>query len=184
MGRVFNTFATLTASAVSRSNRKKTLRNIKRINEANRNLQHTGRITVDKVIPCYYQIGNICVSGGEQEIRNKIIVQSVLQAASVGLPTIVLHEGNHHLENDLARVCVSQAYFRIINGNNPFYDPILRLSDDETAMMIVAASNQNNKIDAAGALYLRALTKLLRSRGVTPYLRMLASCPQSAIFAS
>ena len=183
MGRVFNTVATLTASAVSRSNRKKALKNIKRINEANRNLLHTGRVTVDQVVPCYYQIGNICLSGGEQEMRNKLIVQSVLQSASVGLPTVVLHEGNHHLESDLARACSSQPYFRIINGNNPFYDPILRLNDDETAMMIVAASNQNNKIDAAGALYLRALTALLRSRGVTPYLRMLASCPHNSIQA-
>ena len=49
--------------------------------------------------------------------------------------------------------------------------------------MIVAASNQNNKIDAAGALYLRALTALLRGRGVTPYLRMLASCPHNSIQA-
>lgn len=181
MGRIFNTVATLTASAVSRSNRKKTLKNIERINKANRNLVYTGRVTVDQVIPCYYQIGNICVSGGEQETRNKLVVQSVLQSASVGLPTVVLHEGNHHLESDLARVCSSQPYFRIINGNNPFYDPILRLNDDETAMMIVAASNQNNKIDAAGALYLRALTALLRSRGVTPYLRMIASCPHNSI---
>lgn len=183
MGRIFNTVATLTASAVSRSNRKKTLKNIERINKANRNLVYTGRVTVDQVIPCYYQIGNICVSGGKQETRNKLVAQSVLQSASVGLPTVVLHEGNHHLESDLARVCSSQPYFRIINGNNPFYDPILRLNDNETAMMIVAASNQNNKIDAAGALYLRALTALLRSRGVTPYLRMLASCPHNSIQA-
>ena len=47
--------------------------------------------------------------------------------------------------------------------------------------MIMAASSQNSKIDAAGALYLRAMTALLRSRGVTPYLRMLASCPHNSI---
>lgn len=76
MGRIFNTVATLTASAVSRSNRKKTLKNIERINKANRNLVYTGRVTVDQVIPCYYQIGNICVSGGEQETRNKLVAQS------------------------------------------------------------------------------------------------------------
>ena len=52
MGRIFNTVATLTASAVSRSNRKKTLKNIERINKANRNLVYTGRVTVDQVIPC------------------------------------------------------------------------------------------------------------------------------------
>ncbi len=181
MGRVFNTVATLTASAISRSNRKKALRNIKRINEANRNLSHLGRITVDQVIPSFYQIGNICISGGEQEIRNKLIVQSVLQSASVGMPTVVLHEGNHRLENDLIHVCSSQPYFRVINCNYSFYDPIYRLNDDESAMMIVAASNPNYKIDAAGALYLRAMTALLRSRGVTPYLRMLASCPHNSI---
>lgn len=181
MGNFLNTIVTLTASAVSRFNRKKALRNIEQINKANRNLTQTGKITVDQAIPCYCQIGNICVSGGEQEIRNKLIVQSMLQASSVGMPVVILHEGNQRLENDLVRACSSLPYFRIINKNNPFYEPIFRLNDEETAMMIVASSNPNNKIDAAGALYLRALTALLRSRGVMPYLRMLASCPHNSI---
>lgn len=183
MGHVFNTFATITASAVSRSNRKKTLRNIERVNEANRNLIYVGKTSVDQIIPCYTQIGNLSITGGERELRDDLIVQSVLQSSSVGLPTIVLHEGNHHLENALSSVCSTQQYFRVINRNNPFYDPILRLSNDEAAMMIADASSPNNRIDAEGVIYLRALTELLRRRGVTPYLRMLATCPHNSIQA-
>lgn len=183
MGRLFKTAATLTAAAVSRSNRKKTLRNVRKINEANRNLTRIGRVSADQLIPCYSQIGNICITGSDQDIRNKLLVQSVLQSASLGLPTIVLHEGNYRLVSALVHTCANYPYFRVINNANPFYDPILRLSDAETASLIVESSPQNNKIDAAGALYLRALSLLLRKRGVTPYLRMLASCPHNALQA-
>ena len=181
MGRIFKTAATLTASAVSRHNRKKSLRNIKKINDANRKLINIGKETTDQIIPCFSQIGNICITGGEQELRNKLLVQSTLQAASLGVPTIVLHEGNHHLENLLAQACTQLPYFRTINDANPFYEPILRLGGAETSMLIAAASPTDNKIDSSGALYLRALSVLLRKRGIMPYIRMLASCPHNSI---
>ena len=67
MGRIFNTVATLTASAVSRSNRKKTLKNIERINKANRNLVYTGRVTVDQVII------KLVISAFQEESRRRAI---------------------------------------------------------------------------------------------------------------
>ena len=85
MGRLLKTAATLTASAVSRHNRKKSLRRIKKINDANRNIIYIGKGASDQIIPCFSQIGNICITGGEQEQRNKLLIQSALQAASLGI---------------------------------------------------------------------------------------------------
>lgn len=181
MGRLLKTAATLTASAVSRHNRKKSLRRIKKINDANRNIIYIGKGASDQIIPCFSQIGNICITGGEQEQRNKLLIQSALQAASLGIPVIVLHEGNRHLENTLFQACTRLPFFRVINSANPHYEPILRLSDAETSMLLSSASPTVNKIDASGALYLRALSLLLRKRGITPYIRMLASCPHNSL---
>lgn len=181
MGRVFNTVATITASAVSRSNRKKTLRNINKINQSNRNLTDVGRVSTDQIIPTHYQIGNVCISGGSFEVRNSLLVQSVLQSCSVGIPSIVIHEGNHHLEHNLSKVCSSQYFFRIINASNPYYDPVFRLNDDDVARIIVESSLKDHKIGTEGILYIRALSNLLRKKGITPYLRMLATCPHGSI---
>lgn len=181
MGKVFNTVASLTASAISRSNRKKALKKINRVNEANRNVAKIGRVSSDQIIPSSYPMGNLCITGGTQEVRNALVVQNCMQSCSVGVPTIVLHEGNHHLEHDLGAVCGSQYYFRLINSAHPYYDPIFRLSDNETATTIVNAALPEHKIDTAGVLYLGALSKLLRKRGITPYIRMLASCPHNNI---
>ena len=104
-----------------------------------------------------------------QEARNRLLVQSVLQSASEGLPAVVLHEGNRPLEAALSRACAHFPYFRIINSRSPFYEPVLRLRDEEAAMMIAAASDRQ----AAGStrpgwLYLRALAALLRAAGSRP----------------
>ena len=104
MGKVFNTVASLTASAISRSNRKKALKKINRVNEANRNVAKIGRVSSDQIIPSSYPMGNLCITGGTQEVRNALVVQNCMQSCSVGVPTIVLHEGNHHLEHDLGAV--------------------------------------------------------------------------------
>lgn len=181
MGRVFNAVASITAAMVSRSNRKKTLKNIRKINNANRNLSIAGRVSVDSIIPANYQIGNICVSGGDPDTRRLLVVQNVLQSCSVGLPTVILHEGDYHLEHDLSIACANHCFFRIINASNPYYDPIYRLTDEDAARLIVEASLNEHKIDTSGILYLRALTMLLRKKGVNPYMRMIASCPHNSV---
>lgn len=181
MGRVFNTVASLTASVISRSNRKRTLKKINKANEINRNIDKVGHVTADQIIPPSYYMGNLCITGGTQEHRNSLIVQNCMQSYSVGMPTVVLHEGNHHLEHDLSVACGTQRYFRLINSSNPYYDPIFRLSDNEAALTIVNASLPERKIDTTGVLYLVALSKLLRKKGIPPYTRMLASCPHNNI---
>jgi len=181
MGRIFNAVATITSSLVSRSNRKKTLKNIKRINNTNRNLFHVGKVSVDSIIPINYQVGNLCISGGDHDVRRAFVLQNVKQSLSIGMPVIILHEGNYHLEHELTSFNSNQSYVRIINSNNPFYDPIYRLNDDDAARLIVEASLEEHKIDTSGVLYLRALNSLLRKKGITPYLRMMASCPHNSI---
>ena len=86
MGKVFNTVASLTASAISRSNRKKALKKINRVNEANRNVAKIGRVSSDQIIPSSYPMGNLCITGGTQEVRNSLVVQNcMLIAVRTGL---------------------------------------------------------------------------------------------------
>ena len=146
-----NRLVTLAASAIGRANRKRALRRIQKRNEAQRNLTRLGRTAAEQLLPCGCRCGNVCISGASQEARNRLLVQSVLQSASEGLPAVVLHEGNRPLEAALSRACAHFPYFRIINSRSPFYEPVLRLRDEEAAMMIAAASDAGSRIK--GTIY-------------------------------
>ncbi len=181
MGGGFNTAFSLVAAVVDHSNRRKAKRRINRLNEQNRNIQLLGSTSPDQIIPCNYQMGNISISGGSEAIRNELIIQNCKQSASVGVPTIILHEGNYLLEQMLQTTFSNHRYLRIINASNPFYDPIFRLNDMEIGHFISDSSPKDHKVDSGGALYVKALSTLLRLRGITPYTRMFAHCPHGSI---
>lgn len=126
-------------------------------------------------------MGNICISGGTEAIRNELIVQNCKQSASIEVPTITIHEGNYFLEQMLQTAFSGHRYLRIINSSNPFYDPIFRLNDMEIGHFISDSSPKDHKVDSGGALYVKALSTLLRRRGITPYTRMFASCSHGSI---
>ena len=167
---------------MSRSNRKKALKNIAKTNSANRNLSYLGATCADILLPEYQPVGKLCISGGSEAVRHDLIVQICRQTLSLGVPTIVLHEGKHHLENRIASVCRGQSrYFRTINASQPYYEPIYRLSDFELSRLITSAALPEDKIDAAGAVYISAMAKLLRKKGIVPYTRIMASCPHNQL---
>ncbi len=181
MGGGFNTAFSLVAAVVGRSNRRKAKRRINKLNEQNRNIQLLGNTSPEQIIPCNYQMGNISISGGSEAIRNELIVQNCKQSVSVGVPTIIIHEGNYLLEQMLQTTFSGHRYLRIINSSNPFYDPIFRLSDMEIGHFISDSSPKDHMVDSGGALYVKALAALLRRRGITPYARMFTHCPHSSI---
>lgn len=181
MGGGFNTAFSLAAAIVGYSNRKRAKRRINRLNEQNRNVQLLGKVSPDQIVPCNIQMGNISISGGTEAVRNALIVQNCQQSASVGVPTIILHEGNYLLEQMLQSTFSGHRYLRIINSSNPYYDPIFRLNDTEIGHLISDSSPKDHKVDSGGALYVKALATLLRQRGITPYTRMFFHCPYGSI---
>ncbi len=181
MGGRFNTVASLVVSAVDHANLKRAKKRIEKINEQNRNIQWLGNVTPDQLIPCNFQMGNISISGGSDDARNELMVQNCRQGISVGMPTIIIHEGNDRLEHMLQSAFSSHRYFRLINSSNPYYDPVFRLNDVEIGHFISECSPKDHKVDSGGALYVKALAAILRKRGVTPYIRMFASCPHGSV---
>lgn len=177
----FTTAVSLVTAIVDHSNRRKAKRKINRLNERNRNIQLLGNVSSDQLIPCSYQMGNISISGGSETIRNELIIQNCKQSASVGIPTIIIHDGNYHLEQMLQSSFPGHRYLRIINPSNPYYDPLFRLNELEIGHFVSEASLKDHPIDSSGALYVKALSAILRKRGITPYTRMFSHCPHGEI---
>ncbi|MBE6719082.1 MAG: hypothetical protein E7571_00300 [Ruminococcaceae bacterium] len=181
MGGKVNTVLSLVAALIDRSNRKKARKRINLLNEQNRNIQMLGSSTTEHIIPSNYQMGNISISGGTTDIRNALIIQNCKQSVSLGVPTIIIHEGNYLLEQLLQSTFSNHRYLRIINPNNPYYEPLFRLSDMEIGHFISDSSLKEHKIGSNGALYVSALSTILRKKGITPYTRMFANCPHGSI---
>lgn len=171
----------LVAALVGHSRRKKALKRIDQQNKNNRRVHEIGGVTPDQMIPCNEEMGNIILSGGTEIARNALILQNCEQEASIGVPVIILHEGNRDLEQLLHGTFYGQRYLRLIHERSPYYDPIYHLQDVEIGHLFAEASPAEHKINSGGAIYVQALATLLRKRGVTPYTRMFTHCPHASI---
>lgn len=172
-----NFLITAAASMVSAHNRKKTISKIKNVNEANRNIHNIGQVSPDAIIPENTFHGNLCITGGTDEVRNSLLIQNCKQSLAQGVPTIVIHEGNYHLEYEIKRLFLGKCYCRITNKGDSSYEPIYRLDTDEQALLIREASREDELIGTDGNLYIRALSDICNAKGIPSYMRMLASFP-------
>ena len=94
MGDSFNTAFALTTALMNRSKKKKTIRRLHKLNESTRNVKKLGHVNCIQLIPSNCQMGNIIISGGSDNHRNKLLVENCKQGVSIGLPTIIIHENN------------------------------------------------------------------------------------------
>ena len=94
-------FVTTTASLISNHNRKKTINKIKKMNDANKRIVALGRVYADDILSEQEMIANVCITGGAEEARNNLLLQNCKQSVSNGIPVIIIHEGNYHLDYDI-----------------------------------------------------------------------------------
>lgn len=177
MGHTTRTVVTVISSLISRSNRIKKIRSINQKNDENRNLLDVGKVSSDAIIPDHNPLQNMVITGGTQQTRNELIIQNCRQSQHLGVPTLVIHEGNSELEATLIHEFSHFPFFRAINPSNPLYDPVAQLSDNELSRLLYEAASYNLTPDPTGVLYLQIVAKLLRRRGIVPYVRMISTCP-------
>ena len=179
MNRGTNFLVTTTASLISNHNRKKTIQKINKINDANKRIVNLGRIYPDSILPEQEATANVCITGGTQEARNSLILQNCKQSVFNGIPVIIIHEGNDHLEYDVKKAFQGKCYCRVVSKSEPFYEPLMRLNDQEISNLIIEASKEGDMIETDGLLYLRSISSMARKKGINPYTRMLSTFPYS-----
>lgn len=181
MGKSTNFLITAAAALISRHNRKKTINGIRKMNDTNRNIRNLGRCYAYEVFPEQERLANICITGGTEEARNCLLVQNCKQSVADGIPVIVIHESNHHLEYDIKQTLSSRCYCRSVSRSEPFYEPLMRLNDQEIAGLLIEASREEDAIGTDGLLYLKSISGIARKKGITPYARMLSTFPYSQL---
>lgn len=179
MNRGTNFLVTTTASLISNHNRKKTIQKINKINDANKRIINLGHVYPDSILPEHEATANVCITGGTQEARNCLILQNCKQSVFNGIPVIIIHEGNYHLEYDVKKAFQGKCYCRAVSKSEPFYEPLMRLNDQEISNLIIEASKEGDMIETDGLLYLRSISCMARKKGINPYTRMLSTFPYS-----
>lgn len=181
MNRGTNFLVTTTASLISNHNRKKTVNKIKKMNDANKRIVDLGRVYADNILSDHEMIANVCITGGTEEARNNLLLQNCKQSVSNGIPVIIIHEGNYHLDYDVKQTFQGRCYCRSVSKAEPFYEPLMRLSDQEISNLLLEASKEGDEIGADGALYLKSISSIARRKGINPYTRMLSTFPYSQV---
>lgn len=177
MNRGTSFLVTTTASLISKHNRKKTVNNIKKMNDANKRIVDLGRVYADNILSEQEMIANVCITGGTEEARNNLLLQNCRQSVLNGIPVIIIHEGNYHLDYDIKQAFQGKCYCRSVSKAEPFYEPLMRLSDQEISNLLLEASKEGDEIGADGALYLKSISNIARRKGINPYTRMLSTFP-------
>lgn len=177
MNRGTNFIVTTTASLISNHNRKKTVQKIKKMNDTNKRIANVGRIYADGILPEQEMVANICITGGTEDARNTLLLQNCKQSAVNGIPIVIIHEGNYHLEYDVKKVFQGKCYCRSISKAEPFYEPLMRLNDQEVSNLLMEASREDDEIGSDGSLYLKSISCIARRKGINPYTRMLSTFP-------
>lgn len=177
MNRGTSFLVTTTASLISKHNRKKTVNKIKKMNDANKRIVDLGRVYADNILSEQEMIANVCITGGTEEARNNLLLQNCKQSVLNGIPVIIIHEGNYHLDYDIKQAFQGKCYCRSVSKAEPFYEPLMRLSDQEISNLLLEASKEGDEIGTDGALYLRSISNIARRKGINPYTRMLSTFP-------
>lgn len=181
MSRSFDLTTSLTAWLFSRIGAKRSLRKIRRRNEKSRGVYRAGNVTCGQLLPVGAPLGSVLITGGNEDVRNALLVQGCLQASASGMPVVLLHEGNRALEQALLAANAGLRKLDIVNAASPHYDPIYRLSDTQASMLLMRAVPDTYGVGSQGLSYLQAMCRLLRTKGVVPHVRMLACAPFAAM---
>ena len=159
-----------------------TMTSTDRANEANRG--------VIEYEPCdvgaFYKLGtglkNCIVSGGSNQYRVSALVRYAENAINNNLPTIILHEGNKELENQMRYAFSSTGKYIEINENNPCFEPFYKLNAMEITNQIFEAAPKEYDIKYSARYYIEGISEILTKKGKNLSFNMFSTCPHHLIF--
>lgn len=152
---------------------KKAIDDANRKNIENRRLIRCKSASIDSLIDTYGISGNLILSGGDANQRNRAIARLSHQACYKNECVVVLHIGNQLLEQEVeARVGSSSV--QKFNSANPYYDPFHNLSRYEVGSIILESSAT---IEPTGRYIIEGMYDYMTSKGNQPSTYLFAICP-------
>lgn len=174
--------ASLLKGFMAKNNQRRMINNVNRENLNNRGIVNYRPSQIEAFFDSNDSIENIIVSGGTDILRARAVVTQAICAYNQGFSVIVLHENDTVLQNQFNIKFAHTGQLKIIDRNNPYYEPFLGLSNPEISRMVIQSQEKNQEIHSQGRYYLDAMSEYIKSRGITPYCDMFINCPHYQIF--
>lgn len=159
-----------------------TMTNTDRANSMNRSVVEYKPCDVDAFFEPSRGVYNALISGGDPSLRTSAIVSQTLCAASNGFPVVVIHEGNHLLEQQLRANFSGSGRYKEISSGNPCFEPFYGLSELEISNQILETAPKDYDIKYNARYYIEGISAYLKASGKNLSFKLFSTCPHSMIF--
>lgn len=159
-----------------------TMTNTDRANSINRSVVEYKPCDVDAFFNPSRGVYNAIVSGGNPRLRTNAIVAQALCATSNGFPVIIIHEGNHLLEQQLRGNFYGSGKYKEISINSPCFEPFYGLNELEISNQILETAPKEYDIKYNARYYVDGISAYLRACGKTLSFKLFSTCPHSILF--
>lgn len=152
-----------------------------RENSVNRSVVEYKPCDVDAFFDPSRGVYNALISGGDPKLRTSAIVAQTLCATSNGFPVVIIHEGNHLLEQQLKNHFSRSGRYKEISSRTPCFEPFYGLSELEiTNQILETAKDYDIKYNAR--YYIEGISACLKASGKNLSFKLFSTCPHSIIF--
>ena len=159
-----------------------TMTNTDRANSMNRSVVEYKPCDVDAFFDPSRGVYNALISGGDPRLRTSAMVAQTLCAASNGFPVVIIHEGNHLLEQQLRSNFSGSGRYKEISSGNPCFEPFYGLSELEISNQILETAPKDYDIKYNARYYIEGISAYLNASGKNLSFKLFSTCPHSMIF--
>lgn len=159
-----------------------TMTNTDRANSMNRSVVEYKPCDVDAFFEPSRGVYNALISGGDPKLRTSAIVSQTLCAAGNGFPVVIIHEGNHLLEQQLRTNFSGSGRYKEISSGNPCFEPFYGLTELEISNQILETAPKDYDIKYNARYYIEGISAFLKASGKNLSFKLFSTCPHSLIF--
>lgn len=153
-----------------------------RANSMNRSVVEYKPCSVDAFFDTSRGVYNALVSGGNAKLRTSSIVAQTICAVSNGFPVVIIHEGNHLLEQQLRNNFSGNGKYKEISAASPCFEPLYGLNELEIANQILESAPKDYDIKYNARYYIEGISAYLKASGKNLSFKLFSTCPHSMIF--
>ena len=117
---------------------------------------------------------NTVISGSEASVRNRMILNAVMNASASNMPVVIFHESNSELEY-LIQSQIPDAL--IVNQQNQIYDPFFNRSESEIIRTVLAVARKEYAMNEEAKYALKGMIEFLTIKNRKPTLAAFSTCP-------
>lgn len=153
-----------------------------RANNINRSVTEYLPCSVDAFFDPDMGVYNAVVSGGDRHLRTKAMIAQAECATKNNFPVVILHEGNHELENQMRSTFANRGIYFEISDRFPCFEPFYGLNALEISNQILETASKDNDIKYNARYYIEGMIQFLSKSGKHPWFQLLSTCPHSLLF--